>query len=90
MCIISHFLIQILTFDSVFLIIINVTFFNLFLIKWPKRCTDLSSHWFAVFPMRMQDEYLTSFREDLWREASGSNELGSAAALGVPVLFAHP
>jgi hypothetical protein len=56
-----------------------------------ERCTDLSSHWFAVFPMRIQDEYLTSFRKDLRREASGSNdELGSAAALGVHVLFAHP
>jgi hypothetical protein len=37
--------------------------------------------------MRIQDEYLTSFRKDLRREASGSNELGSAAALGVPVLL---
>jgi hypothetical protein len=38
----------------------------------------LSSHWFAVFPMRIQDEYLTSFCKDLRREASDSNELGSA------------
>ena len=55
--------------------------------------SDLSSHWFAVFPMRIQNEYLTSFRKDRRREASGSNELGSAVALGVPgvpMLFAHP
>jgi hypothetical protein len=36
-----------------------------------------------------QDECLTRFRKDLWWEASGSNELGSAAALGVTVLFVH-
>jgi hypothetical protein len=31
--------------------------------------------WFAVFPMRIQDECLTRFRKVLRREASGSNEL---------------
>jgi hypothetical protein len=35
-----------------------------------------------LYRMRKQDEYLTSFCKDLRREASGSNELGSAAALG--------
>jgi hypothetical protein len=35
----------------------------------------------------LQDEHLTTFRKDLRREASGSNELGSAAAMGVPGFY---
>ena len=55
--------------------------------------TDLSSHWFAVFPMRIQDEYLTSFRNrpsagGKWLEWAGfRGGTGSSRVIRTPAML---